>query len=173
MRHPLCPTCHKRYVYRSRRRGLIEHVASLLYVYPFRCQVCTHRFLAFLRGVRFDEHQIERRDYIRIPLRYTATFLGEMTGRTVNLSVQGCALDTETFPPKDGVLRLSLHPLHQSKDLPDIQVEAAVARSVEESLHLIGLEFVGLTSADRQRLQQIVEKYLHDHPEQLRLPLSI
>jgi rubredoxin len=39
-----CPKCHATCVYRSRRRGRLEWCSRLLYLAPFRCDACGHRF---------------------------------------------------------------------------------------------------------------------------------
>jgi len=41
---PHCPRCGQDIVQRVRRRGLLDHLLSIVYIYPFRCQVCFHRF---------------------------------------------------------------------------------------------------------------------------------
>ena len=42
-----CPNCHAIRVYRSRRRGRLEWCSRLLYLAPFRCDICSHRFWHF------------------------------------------------------------------------------------------------------------------------------
>jgi hypothetical protein len=44
-----CPVCHGTHIRRSRRRGLLEWLASLVGRYPFRCEDCNHRFKRFRR----------------------------------------------------------------------------------------------------------------------------
>jgi hypothetical protein len=44
-----CPECHGERVYRSRRRGISEWYLRLVYIYPFRCDICGHRFRRFMR----------------------------------------------------------------------------------------------------------------------------
>jgi len=40
-----CPNCESRLMYRSRKKGILEHVLSkLLFVHPFRCEGCDSRF---------------------------------------------------------------------------------------------------------------------------------
>src|SRR3977135_4308912 len=41
-----CPTCASENTHRSHRRGVIENLASLIGVYPYRCDECNERFLA-------------------------------------------------------------------------------------------------------------------------------
>jgi len=40
-----CPKCKNDRAHRSHRKGLKEHLASLLAYYPYRCRECKHRFL--------------------------------------------------------------------------------------------------------------------------------
>jgi VanZ like family len=42
-----CPKCHAMRVYRSRRRGRLERCSRLLWLAPFRCDICSHRFWHF------------------------------------------------------------------------------------------------------------------------------
>jgi hypothetical protein len=42
-----CPKCKNDSAHRSHRRGLVEWLASLAAVYPYRCPQCDLRFLRF------------------------------------------------------------------------------------------------------------------------------
>ena len=53
MPRPLCPRCSREYVKRVSRVGLGERLISLFYVYPFRCQLCGHRFQLLQWGVEY------------------------------------------------------------------------------------------------------------------------
>lgn len=50
---PVCPRCGSAFSRRARRLGLIERTLSLLYIYPFRCDHCFHRFRAMRWGKRY------------------------------------------------------------------------------------------------------------------------
>src|ERR1700730_2812098 len=39
-----CPLCKGNATRRSHRRGIIEHVASTIGIYPYRCDGCNNRF---------------------------------------------------------------------------------------------------------------------------------
>src|SRR2546428_6968791 len=71
-----CPRCGGQSVRRSSRVGAFERLISSLYVYPFRCQRCSHRFRALNWGHRYPHPKGERRDYervaVRLPARLTA-----------------------------------------------------------------------------------------------------
>ena len=53
-----CPACGGTLARRAHRIGLAEEMFSLVYVYPFRCRLCTHRFLALQWGIRY--HRISQ-----------------------------------------------------------------------------------------------------------------
>ena len=42
-----CPKCDSPEVQRSHRRGLGDHLISLIFLRPFRCRRCYHRFYWF------------------------------------------------------------------------------------------------------------------------------
>ena len=50
---PQCPHCRQDFVQRARRRGLVDYLLSFAYLYPFRCQLCGHRFLTLQWGIRY------------------------------------------------------------------------------------------------------------------------
>jgi hypothetical protein len=40
-----CPNCGSLLIYRSRKKGILEHVLSKsIFVHPFRCEGCDSRF---------------------------------------------------------------------------------------------------------------------------------
>jgi predicted RNA-binding Zn-ribbon protein involved in translation (DUF1610 family) len=40
-----CPNCGSLLIYRSRKKGILEHVLSkIIFVHPFRCEGCDTRF---------------------------------------------------------------------------------------------------------------------------------
>jgi len=47
-----CPQCSGASVRRSHRQGVRDYLLGLLFIYPFRCQDCNHRFRALVRGKR-------------------------------------------------------------------------------------------------------------------------
>src|SRR2546425_9177515 len=99
---PHCPKCRKNLVHQSRRQGLIEALWGLLCLYPFRCQLCIHRFLAFQWWWRRFINYDDLREYVRFPVRFQLTYSGKQVsgvGTVVNLSRQGCAIETNTTVP--------------------------------------------------------------------------
>jgi chromosome segregation ATPase len=56
MPQPVCPKCSSDYVKRVSRIGA-EHLISLFYIYPFRCQPCGHRFRLLQWGVTYTKKE--------------------------------------------------------------------------------------------------------------------
>lgn len=70
--YPACPSCRTNVVRRSRRQGFLEQTISLLYVYPFRCRLCSYRFLALQWGARFERYTPDLKAHAGIPARVRA-----------------------------------------------------------------------------------------------------
>jgi hydrogenase maturation factor HypF (carbamoyltransferase family) len=65
---PTCRRCHSEYVKRVSRANLVEHFLSRYYIYPFRCQVCGHRFKVWQRGVAYTRIEIPTTASVSKPL---------------------------------------------------------------------------------------------------------
>ena len=151
-----CPRCGKPAARRSRRVGAWDHLLSVLHFYPFRCHLCTARFRAF-QPQHHSEHGADRREHdrllVRVPVRVTAgTVLA--AGETLALSLDGCAIQTETpFAPGTTVsLRLRLG------ETGDVLVPSAAVRSQRDGV--AGVEFVVMAPADAARLSRYLARFL-------------
>ena len=85
---------------RSHCFNYAERVAKLLFVAPFRCRTCSHRFLAFSLGYDYLKDIIDRREHKRIPVRLALSFSGGRirgTGMVRDISIGGCIIDCETI----------------------------------------------------------------------------
>src|SRR2546422_10661788 len=83
-----CPHCGIALVKKVPRRGLREYILSLLTIGPFRCQVCTHRFLAF----KWWPSTNPGRDYDRVPAQYPVLLIPTIEGDKKQ-GVEGTLLD--------------------------------------------------------------------------------
>jgi hypothetical protein len=163
---PRCPRCGQRTARRCERAGRLERLLSVVYVYPFRCQVCTGRFRALRWGTRYAREKIDRREYERAPVNVPASFVTRgMHGRGQlrDLSLGGCGIESD-FPLVAGdTLRLELHLPRQPAP---IVIEAATARSVSDGR--IGIHFDGIARDQRKRLHEVMLGLLgyapHTHP---------
>ncbi|MDA2910678.1 PilZ domain-containing protein [Nitrospiraceae bacterium AH_259_D15_M11_P09] len=145
-----CPKCGKDFVRRALCVGVAERLLSLCYLYPYRCQLCAHRFRLFEWGRRYDERTVDQRQYERIEVQIPATFSMDQasgTGLVTSLSLGGCALEVETQLSVGALLQLQLQ---VSGSDPPIEVEAAIVRSVRAKN--FGMEFLRLRSDEHYRL---------------------
>jgi c-di-GMP-binding flagellar brake protein YcgR len=151
----VCAKCRKPFVKASRRQGLSDRLLSLVYVYPFRCQVCRHRFHLMQWGLRYIERDVDRREYERRPVKLRAvmsTHEGRYEGQTIDLAMGGCAVEANDPRLREGTV-LNIH-LDAFDSEPPIVVDAAVVRAVHEA-HL-GLEFLRMNEQEKERLSQFI-----------------
>lgn len=156
-----CPKCGTDFVQRIRPDGTLERLASLLFILPFRCQLCTHRFRAFLPGVDAFWQKVDRRQYVRFSARFPVTFSGDAgpgQGTAMDVSMGGCALESDATLMPSMVLKLKLHVSEYA--LP-VEVEAAVVRSVRSKI--VGLEFARFSLQEKYRLNPYVAGLMSAH----------
>ena len=149
MNRPFCPECSTEYVKRVRRQTIAERLLSLLYIYPFHCQLCRCRFKTQRWGVRYVRIDEDARDYERLPTDFPFTLVqNEVTvkGRVSEISMRGCTLQTETPMQLRQVIDLKLH---ISND--PIMIDSLVIRNT--SANRAGVEFLRLSQPERTRLQ--------------------
>jgi hypothetical protein len=128
-RRVICPQCRKDDVFRSRPRSPREHVAALIWIVPFHCQHCSHRFLACRLGKDDPRRLIDRREHLRIPVRLFLSFSGGKVrgeGTVMDLSLGGCIIKSETQVHVDDIFYLEIA---VAEDESPIEV-AAMVRSV-------------------------------------------
>ena len=155
---PVCPRCSSEHVKRVSRVGYRERLISVFYVYPFRCQLCAHRFKALQWGVTYTRVEEDRREYERFPAKFSITFTvggRDVTGSIVNVSMGGCSFHTESRLVKGIILRMELQ-------LPDeiapVKIQAAVIRSVRSGI--ASVEFLRIERDDRERLQGFIRSLM-------------
>jgi c-di-GMP-binding flagellar brake protein YcgR len=136
---------------------------GLLTVYPFRCQLCTHRFLAFL----WRYSASPKREYDRVPAQYPVTLYPasaqkqgeEIQGTTVNLSITGGLIETNAQVPQGTSVRLKIHSAALASP---IEVEGAMVRAVLENR--LALEFFKIAPEEEQRFRVFMEAHLLCRP---------
>jgi len=158
MTNPICPECSTPFVKPVSRESLQERVLGLVYVCPFRCQLCGYRFQYLHWG--FNHHNVDedRRTYQRLPAGLAATFSSdgmESLGQIVDISMVGCAMRTIAKLRSGAILRVIMR---TAEDTAPIAVEAGVVRHVERNL--AGVEFLKLKKIDRERLLQFIDELL-------------
>lgn len=134
--------------------GLGERLVSLFYVYPFRCQLCGHRFKLRQRGVKYKRVQEDRREYERMSVNFPATIAADGIngqGLIVDISIAGCSFHTETQLADGNILRMGLQVPNETSP---VNVAAAIVRS-SRSGHA-GVEFLQFENGERERLQRFI-----------------
>ncbi len=129
MRLLTCPLCGKDCVLRVPCRSVEERLVSLLGCSPFRCQFCTHKFLAFRWGRSYPTHLLDRREYPRIPVRLTLSFSGDRVqgeGILVDISMGGCFVQSKAQVGLDDIYYLRIDLADRE---PPLEL-AAIVRSV-------------------------------------------
>lgn len=160
MPRPLCPRCSREYIRRVGRVGLGERLISLFYVYPFRCQLCGHRFQLLQWGVKYKRIEEDRREYERISVNFPATFAASGVngqGLIVEISIAGCSLHTQAQLVDGNILRMGLQ---VPSETSPVNVAAAIVRS-NRSGHA-GVEFLQFENGERERLQRFIRGLILD-----------
>ena len=141
-----CPECKKESVHRVPSLSLGEQFQGLLFVSPFRCQVCGHRFLAFRLGRHYPPVS-ERRTHERVPVRLALAFSGgriKGEGTLINISLGGCLIETSAPVKVDDIFHVKLFVNEQE---PAIEV-AAMVRSI--GAKGVGMKFLRSAREDRR-----------------------
>ena len=156
-----CPRCRKDGLLRSRPQSPREHLASFLFVAPFRCPSCSHRFLASRLWLDDPTYPIDRREHLRIPVRLFLSFSGGKVrgeGTVLDLSMGGCIIKSETQVHTDDIFYLEL-----SLGEGELPFEvAAMVRSVSAR----GIAFKFLRAAqENKRLLSFIQAQTLDQPD--------
>jgi hypothetical protein len=130
---------------------------SHFHIYPFRCQICSHRFKAFRLFRRYVKHSVDRRQFERIETNLPAVFSfpgkqGE--GRVIDLSVAGCRLESDAQLKLETILTLKIQGTRWSSA---ISVEGIVSNS---SPSFMGLQFLRFSGDDQRRLRHMMLRQL-------------
>ncbi len=107
----ICPRCQKDNVLQVRPQTPRELVAALIWVVPFQCRHCRHRFLARRHRRTIGTRQFERREHLRIPVRLCLSFSGGKVrgeGMVLDLSLGGCVIQSETHVRVDDIFYLEI-----------------------------------------------------------------
>ena len=153
-----CPRCASEFVRRASRQGLFERAASFLYYYPFRCQLCQHRFRALRWGEKYVRTGVDRREFDRLPVDYWTTLWvqnHQREGRLRDLSIAGATLETDEPVTPGDTLQLQLSPGGGERP---VTIDVAVVRSVQSGR--AGLQFVRVQGDEHERLRHVVQQLL-------------
>jgi hypothetical protein len=153
---PACPKCKQTFVRRVLPKKGLEHLLWHLFLYPFRCQLCTHRFLALRFGQRYTIQLDDMREYERLRIKLPATFTAGSvrgSGATVDITMKGCWIDCPQRVMVSKGMTLSLKLQEPGKNL-SIDVESAMVRWALG--RGIGIEFLSIKPNQLDRLRALV-----------------
>lgn len=158
-----CPRCHTTKLRLAPLRNLVERLCEVLALYPIRCQLCGHRFRAWLGRYR----KSPRRNYERVRVTCPAWFRPERApdaqqpdhGTISNLSIRGCLIRTSRHLPLGTPVSLEFQP---SPSTFPITIHCAVVRS--HTRGGLGLRFVNLLRCEEHRIRRLVDLHLYDAP---------
>ena len=152
-----CPRCHTRLVRVAPQQHLGERLLGWLTIYPHRCQLCAHRFLAFCGDLLFIPQRNFHRVRVDFPSSIRSAFFQNhfpaVRGRMVNLSVGGCRLDGEVQIPEGARIRVEFE---VGQDEKPVTVDEAVVRSHPGRGKELGLSFTKLRREEKRRIGRIV-----------------
>jgi hypothetical protein len=141
---------------------MTERALGYVNVFPFRCQICTNRFLALWPGARETTQVFDQRQYKRLPTSIEAQFLADNnlrgSNRITEISMGGCTVQITSELPRGTFLDLVLKPTAGDDS---IKIGSAMVSSVRPSS--MGVCFLEMDPSDRQRLSQFVLSLLNTH----------
>lgn len=146
-RQGVCPECRLEGAVRVEVRSPREFLASLLWMVPFQCQRCDHRFLDRRLSPMSLSPLPERREHMRIPVRLCLSFSGGRVrgeGIVSALSLGGCIIQSEAHVRVDDIFYLEII---LAKNEPPVEA-AAIVRSV--SARGIAFKFLRRAQEDKR-----------------------
>ena len=164
-----CPRCRKDGLLRTQPQSPREHFASFLFVSPFRCPSCSHRFLASRLWLDHSTHSIDRREHLRIPVRLYLSFSGGKVrgeGTVLDLSMGGCIIKSRAQVHTDDIFYLQL-------SLDDGERPLEVAAMVH-SVSARGIAFKFLRAAhESKRLLAFVQAQVPNRPDKSSVKVGV
>jgi len=155
IRQVVCPRCHKNGALQAWPRTPRELVAALIWMVPFQCRHCCHRFLARRLSTAGSSRLIERRKHLRIPVRLCLSFSGGKVrgeGTVLDLSLGGCIIKSETQVHVDDIFYLEI--VIAEQEAP-VEVAAMV-----QSVSARGIAFKFLRKAqENKRLLTFIQSH--------------
>ncbi|MFO0698418.1 MAG: PilZ domain-containing protein [Nitrospira sp.] len=143
----VCPQCQGDGAVRVSAQSPREFLASLLWMAPFQCQRCSHRFIGRRMSLPSISPLTERREHMRIPVRLCLSFSGGRVrgeGTVLDLSLGGCVIQSAAHVRVDDIFYLEII---LAKDEPPVEA-AAIVRSV--SARGIAFKFLRKAQEDKR-----------------------
>ena len=145
---------------RIHRRGILDYLLSLCFIYSYSCRACSQCFTAFWSNfVIFTRRKSNgsvqppaRRKHRRFETSFTIVFSWEGRkgeGIVTDIGLGGCRVNTDVELTEDCCLQLKLQ---VPGGKPDIRVEDAVVRTIEKGS--FGVSFSRVLRDEKERLCQ-------------------
>ncbi len=148
-----CPRCAKGLAQRVAPLSTAEQLLGVLLMQPFRCQTCDHRFLASRLGTLYRAAKAERRQFDRIPVRFSSSLSGSHLrgeGQVLNLSKGGCKIETDLDVQVGTLLYLQLY---LAEGEPPVEVAGSVRSSRSGK---VGIKFLRV-AREQDRLSHFID----------------
>src|SRR5712692_6717753 len=137
---PRCPRCDRGKGRRCHRDGALEQALSGVYIYPFRCSLCGHRF----RARAWEPVAVRAPVVLR-------TGDASAAGEATELSLQGFTVKTAARLVEGATVSVKLDLVAGE---PPIEVKEAVVRTMRSDG--MGFQFVRLRPEEERRLRRVV-----------------
>lgn len=107
----LCQFCQSPFVTQVPPEGLLDTLATLISLHPFRCESCKKRFRVKQQGGQSSSGPEQRRKSVRVTVQIPVTFeSNEVSGEGMltDMSLNGCSLDTQQSLRSGLIIKLNL-----------------------------------------------------------------
>ena len=135
----------------------------MVYLYPFRCQVCANRFRAFQFRAQYVKRAVSRHQDIWLSTWIPTTFAEDVKpgerrvgeGVVTDISLGNCYMQTVVQLSQGTLVSLELQ---TEQHTPAIAVEVAIVRSIRPTG--VGLEFLRISELEQERFSQFIHQLL-------------
>jgi PilZ domain len=151
----LCQFCQSPFVTQVQPESLLDKLATLISLHPFRCESCKKRFRVKQEG-QSSSGQDQRRKAVRVPVQIPVTFeSNEVSGEGVltDMSLNGCSLDSQQSLRSGLVIKLNLPAGKGQKSGSTVQQLATV---MWVNGQRAGLQFLAYSFQERNALTHTV-----------------
>lgn len=152
----LCPFCESPFVTQVQPEGLLDTLAALISLHPFRCESCKKRVRIKQQEGQSASGQDPRRKSLRVPVKIPVTFeSNEVSGEgtLTDMSLHGCTLESQQSLRPGLLLKLNLPAKTAAKpNSPAQQLATVVGVNGQRA----GLKFLAYSFQERDALTHTV-----------------
>lgn len=143
---------------------MLERILGAASVYPFRCQLCTHRFIRLQWGARYAKG--DRREFERVATRLPVTFQrgsGRREGVITDLSIAGCRLYTGAGIFQGETLAIAIQVPNPGTGRKPTTITVDVTGVCSVHPMRLGLRFVKMRPEEMERLKHLMHHFFITH----------